>query len=139
MSARIHLGSKIRDINNLSISSLPTRPVAIKKAVRVFDTIVMVGEDGALYASGIKDGSYLYRDGQIGTRTAEIMSGLGRLGVLSKEAVAQHCALNEKIKAEERKRWAARYVLDRAADAGLNLTASQRRKLDEAAKEGGAA
>lgn len=138
--ASAHISSKVEDINGLVIRGVPYKPVAVTKAVRIENTIVMVGADGTLYSSSLRTpGAYHYRDGE-GGHLDTAFRGLQRLGALSKEAVAQHKALTDRIAAEKKKRWAAQDILRGAQVAGLALTAAQRRKLEAAAaEEGGAA
>lgn len=137
---RAYFESKIKDIDGIIIYGLPAKPIAISKAVRVESTIVLVAQDGTLYATGLAQGAYAYRDGALASRLAQIMTGLQKLGVLSKGAVEQYKALQSKSEADQRRRWAAKDILNRARDAGLTLTAAQRRELEAAAaEEGGAA
>jgi hypothetical protein len=91
--------SNVPEIDDLYFHELPSsRPLIIRKAVRVGRTIILVGKNGKLYSNTM--GKFAYVPGQWPWMT-DTMKSLLKLGVITKEqmdAHIDHCDRKEKAK-----------------------------------------
>ena len=129
MTPHAIIHSKVESLENLWIAQVPVKPVNVTRAVRTGNTVVLLGEKGQIYATGIQTG-ISYSDGQASTKLQDTIAGLSKLGHITPQAAEQHRALNERLKLQREQRWAANSLTDAAHRLGIKLTAAQWRKLD---------
>ena len=123
-----HLHSKITSINELSFEPLRAKVIKAAKAVCVNGTTVILGENGLIYCSGIKNRiSYSYTPRALDNALEACI----KLGLLADEAVAQH-RQNEKEYSDRRDRlYIANEIAKNVEKLGFQLSKSQQAKVDQ--------
>lgn len=120
---------------NISIRPIPTKPIAVAKAVRVGSTTVFIDDKNCIYCSSIKDGfaypmSYANRQ-----QFQDLYRGLVKLGVIPKKDVEAHLTEADAIAKKQTAKWAAEALRKDAKTLGLKLTVAQQRLIDDLAPE----
>ena len=123
-----HLHSKITAINELSFEPLRAKIIKASKAVCVNGTTVILGENGLIYCSGIKNRvSYSYTPRALDNA----LDACIKLGLLSDEAVAEH-RQNQKDYSDRRDRlYIANEIARNVEKLGFKLSKSQQWKVDQ--------
>jgi hypothetical protein len=120
--------SKVDGLRNLEFHAIPTRPLAIARAVRSEKCIVLMDEAGRVYTSQVTSSVYWRNDRQM----RHTLDCLIKMGALSESAIVEHRAAREADELAQQRKWAARAVLDGAKTLGLSFNKTQERMLDAA-------
>lgn len=118
------------ELDNLMLRRLPAgRVTTLAKGIRIDNDLIFVGADGKVYTSFLKEYAYLpgmYR------WMENLLTGLTKLEVISKEVAAMHKATCERAEARDRKRFAAKQITQYAETLGVKLTKAQLAAIDKA-------
>lgn len=120
---------------DIRVEPIPTKPIAVARAVRVGSTTTFIDTKGRIYCTGIQDGFSFTAAWSCRQKFQDLYAGLVKLGVVPKADAAAHLADAAAIDKKVRTKRAAVSLRSDAALVGLKLTAAQNRLLDEYAPE----
>ena len=121
--------SKFESIENLRFEPIPSRPIAVVKAVKCGYATAMLGADGCIYTDRIDKSSYYSATG--GTHL-DLFRCCKKLGVLSPTVIQQHIDAEAKRSLRHLRRWRANQMEGAAKDLGLSLTKAQVKAINKA-------
>lgn len=114
--------SKIKAVRELRFEPIPTRPIAVVRAVSHEGVTAMLGKDNRIYTNAVEKNTCY-------GNTTEFRSNLFhcclKLGVLSARAVKEHNEYEAKLAKQRDDRWAAERLFTASNELGLMLTVSQ--------------
>lgn len=120
---------------DIRVEPIPTKPLAVARAVRVGSTTVFVDAKDRIYCTGIQDGFSFTTAWANRPQFQDLYAGLVRLGVIPKADAATHLAEAAAIAKKLDARRAAEALRKDAARCGLKLTVAQTRLLNTLAPE----
>jgi len=122
-----YLYSKIDSIHKLTFEPLRARVVKVIKACNINGTTVILGANGVIYCSGIKNRlAYSFTPRSL----ENALQACIKMGLLSDKAVQQHLDEEKERWGKSKRGYAAKEIVDAAKCLGIKLTKSQQAKID---------
>lgn len=126
-----YIGSEVPEIDRKSVNPFPSKPVKIDRMIRVGRTVVAISDKGECFSTGVSKACYY----TIRSDLSCTLTGLMKLGVFTKEQVAEHEAYREKLNQYHDRKHAIEPFKENAKLLRIKLTDSQLRALAEIAAE----
>ncbi len=120
---------------DIRVEPIPTKPLAVARAVRVGSTTVFVDTKDRIYCTGIQDGFSFTTAWANRRQFQDLYTGLVKLGVIPKADAATHLAEAAAIAKKIDDKQAAESLRRDATRVGLKLTADQARLLNALSPE----